>query len=93
MNRRAFIFGITLLPLAALPAPAVMDSRGDEFMNGVRDKVVEIVCREGRALRNFEIRAPHMVDGVMCRQCILQIAPGGSLLDRCYFVWDEPYSA
>ena len=96
MNRRAFVFGLAALPLAAslgsMPAQPV-----DEyalFLERVRLKVVEIVRREGRGIRHAGSRPgmwidpPRAVGNVYVRKVHLQLEIGGSLLDKNYFEFD-----
>jgi len=92
MDRRIFISGLIVLPVAAaaLPAaalPAAMHDPADmyspEFFECVRRHAMEIVRREGRGIRSLAVRAPR--DG--SRQVILKLDAGPSLLDRVVFVW------
>jgi hypothetical protein len=99
VNRRAFIFGIAVLPIAttlalralplgALPLGAEADVY-ENFLSNVRRKVIAIVREHGRAVHRLEFGPPHSLNGRTVREVRLQLQSGGSLLDRTGWGWEE----
>lgn len=102
MNRRRlfrnlFALGVVAaLPLAVnvLPAaPAAAPDDWDDFIARVRSRVAQIVRREGRGLHRMCIDPPRIsLDATFyTRRVRIHLEAGGSLLQKVYFEWDEPY--
>jgi len=105
MERRAFlqILGLGTIATAgafALPAlPEPVPDPWQEFLGRVKSKVDAIVAREGRPLRTSGRYLPLCIDppkvspdGRSYTRCItIRLEPGGSLLQKTFFTWDEPY--
>ena len=92
MNRRRFIFGAVVLPLAASLPPSLLSAPRDEyddFLDRVRHKVAAIVRREGRSLRKMCIYPPRPDGARYLRTVHIFLEPGPSLLDRLHFEFDE----
>ncbi len=92
MNRRNFIFGAVVLPLAASLPPSLLSAPRDEyddFLERVRHKVTAIVRREGRGLHKMYIDPPRADGRRYVRTVHIFLDPGPSLLDKLHFQFDE----
>ena len=95
--KRAFALGVVAaLPLAVSALPATVVAAPDEwdhFIERVRLKVGAITAREGRVLHRMCIDPPRAsADGTFyTRRVRIHLEAGGSLLQKVYFEWDEPY--
>jgi hypothetical protein len=91
VNRRNFIFGAAILPLAfkLQPMPTAPTDEYTLFLERVRSRVIEVVRREQRGLHRLEIDPPRANGGLYVRRVKLTLAAGPSLLDSTFFQWDE----
>ena len=80
---------VAALPLAASTAKPPVDEYG-LFLERVRQRIIEIVRREGRGPRKIWIDPPRADGSRYVRKIHLVLEPGGSLLDRLHFEFEEP---
>jgi hypothetical protein len=92
MNRRNFLLGAVVLPLAVSLPPSLLSAPRDEyedFLERVRHKVAAIVRREGRGLHRLYIDPPRADGAWYVRTVHMFLEPGPSLLDKLHFQFDE----
>ena len=92
MNRRSFLLGVVVLPLAASLPPSLLSAPRDEyddFLERVRNKVTAIVLREGRGLRKMYIDPPRADGAWYVRTVHIFLEPGPSLLDKLHLQFEE----
>jgi hypothetical protein len=92
MNRRNFLLGAVVLPLAASLPLSLLSAPQDEyddFLERVRHKVAALVRREGRGLHRLYIDPPRADGARYVRTVHIFLEPGPSLLDKLHFQFDE----
>jgi len=95
LNRRAFIksscvAGALAVGVVSVSVLAAAPDEYGEFLQRVAARIRTITEREQRGVRRMWIDPPRVVDGRTCRTVHLQTNAGPSLLDKLFFIWDEP---
>jgi len=92
VNRRNFL-SIAGMGAVALALPAILAPRDPwlDFLERVHVKVVEIMRREHRGLASERFCSPLWMDKPVngFRRVHIRLAPGGSLLQKLHFEFDE----
>lgn len=91
--------GAAALALPAISAPSQPRDPWREFLDRLKVKVDALVAREGRGLSSYQKRLPLCIDAprvsedgtYFTRRVTVRLEPGGSLLQKTCFVWDEFY--